>query len=68
MTWNAPTFAAMAGAAIALSLAGWLGDRRRMRRSNPDAVGWVPWTSVSFWAMATALVCLVLAAQAWMRG
>ena len=29
--------------AVAIALIAWLGDRRRMRRSDPDAVGFMPW-------------------------
>jgi len=58
----------MAGLAIAVALAAWLGDQRRMRRSDPDAVGFMPWTSVFFWAMFAAVLLLGLAAREWIAG
>ena len=59
-----------ASAAIALAIAviAWLGDRRRMRRSNPDAVGFMPWTAVFFWALLAACTLLGLAAREWLGG
>lgn len=55
-------------AALALVVLALVGDRRRMRRSNPDAVGFMPWTGVFFWALLVACVCLGLAARAWLAG
>lgn len=53
------------GGAIALALAAvaWRGDHRRMRRSDPDAIGFIPWTGVFFWAFLAACVLLALAAK-----
>jgi hypothetical protein len=34
------------GIAVAIALIAWFADRRRMRRSDPDDVGFMPWTSV----------------------
>jgi len=56
------------GLALLVALAAWLGDRRRMRRSDPDAVGFMPWTSVFFWAVLVALLVLGLAVQQWRSG
>lgn len=55
----------MGGVALAVALIAWLGDRRRMRRSDPDAVGFMPWTSVFFWAMFAAVLLMGLAAREW---
>jgi hypothetical protein len=60
---------AVAGVVAAgIALVAWLGDRRRMRRSNPDDVGFVPWTAVFFWALLAACVLLGLAAREWLGG
>ncbi len=59
---------AAGGAALVLALIAWLGDRRRMRRSDPDAVGFMPWTAVFFWALLAAILLLGLAAKAWLEG
>lgn len=43
--------ASVYAAALALvAIIAWRGDRRRMRRSVPDAVGWMPWRDIAFWA------------------
>ena len=49
-------------AAVALALAAWLADRRRARRSDPDAVGFMPWTTVYFWTSLLAMLLLAMAA------
>ena len=49
-------------------LAGWPGDRRRMRRSHPDAVGFMPWTSVFFPALFAAMLLFGLAVRPWLAG
>jgi len=59
------TLRAIALAAVALAALAWLADRRRMRRRDPDAVGWMPWTAVFFWALVVACVAGGLAVQAW---
>jgi hypothetical protein len=55
-------------AAAALAALAWLADRRRMRRSDPDSVGFVPWTVVFFWACLAALLMLALGAREWFGG
>ncbi len=44
------------------------GDRRRMRRSDPDKVGFMPWTELFFWALFASFVLIGLAAKAWIAG
>jgi len=46
----------------------WLGDRRRMHRSDPDAVGFMPWTTVFFWALLAGLLTLAPALRLWLAG
>ena len=48
-----------------LAILSWFGDRRRMRRSNPDAVGFMPWTAIFFFSTIVACVTLGLAARDW---
>lgn len=54
--------------AATVALVAWLGDRRRMRRVQPDAVGFMPWTGVFFFALLAACVLLGLAAREWLAG
>lgn len=51
--------------AAVLALGAWLGDRRRMRRSDPDAVGFMPWTAIFFLSTFVACIVLGLAAREW---
>lgn len=57
-----------AGGMLALLIAGvaWWRDRVRMDRAQLDAVGFMPWTGVFFWATMLALLLLGGAAQAWL--
>jgi len=43
-------------AAAVLGIVSWYADRRRMNRSNPDAVGWLPWRDMAFWASFAAVI------------
>ena len=60
------TLAALGAFAVASALVAWLGDRRRMRRSDPDAVGFMPWTGIFFWALLAACTLVGMAAKAWL--
>ena len=62
------TMLAIGLAAGLLAGLAWWGDRRRIRRSNLDAVGWMPWTPVFFGALMVAVIALGLAAKAWVAG
>ena len=63
------TWAGIAGGMLLLVavLAG-LGERRRRRRTRIDAVGCMPWTTLSVLSFMTALVLLAMAANGWLRG
>ena len=64
--WQVWALVGASGAAlVGLS---WWGDRRRVRRTVPDAVGWMPWTGIYFTALLVACVSLGIAARAWFRG
>jgi len=44
----------------------WWGDRRRLRRRDPDRVGVMPWTGLFFWATLAAAVLLTAAVEQWL--
>lgn len=54
-------------AALLAATARWA-DLRRLRRSNPDAVGFMPWTGIFFVALFVACVTLGVAARAYFAG
>ena len=56
------------GALLLLALLAFLGERRRMRRKHIDAVGWIPWTTVSFLALFGGVVLLSFAVKGWLAG
>jgi hypothetical protein len=58
----------MLGAAIAVAVGAWVADRRRMRRSDPDAVGWVPWRGVAFWATMVGVLAFIVVVRVWGKG
>ncbi len=49
----------LACALVCLAIVAWRGDRRRMTRSNADAVGWIPWRDIAFWAGFLAFLMAV---------
>jgi hypothetical protein len=61
---DAVTMGSIGGVAILLAMIAWWADRRRLRRSDPDAVGFMPWT-IYFLAMMIGCVALGLAARDW---
>ena len=63
------TLAGLAGGALLLiSAAAFLGERRRMRRKRIDAVGWVPWSTLSVLTTFAGLSLLAMAAVGWLKG
>ena len=57
--------AIVAGVAVVLAAVAWVADGRRMRRRDPDAVGFMPWTGIFFAALLIAVVLTGLAAREW---
>jgi hypothetical protein len=53
------------GAAVLIALVAWLADRRRMRRSDPDAVGFMPWTTLFVWSVFVAVLLLAAGGRLW---
>ncbi len=51
--------AELAAGAIAVAIIAWWGERRRMRRSNPDAVGFMPWATVFVLALFVVLIAAI---------
>jgi len=44
--------------AALVAVVAWIGDRRRMKRRDLDSVGFMPWTSVFFFALMAAVLLL----------
>ena len=63
------TLIGVVGAALMLiSLAAWLGERRRRRRPAIDEVGGMPWTTLSVLSFFAGTVLLAIAAAGWIAG
>ncbi len=59
----------IAGLAAAIVAAwAWYGDHRRMRRTHPDKVGFMPWTTLFFWSLLAAVLLLGTAVKEWFSG
>ncbi len=52
-------WAELAGVAVLVAIIAWWGERRRMRRSNPDAVGFMPWGTVFVLALFVVLIAAI---------
>lgn len=52
-------WAEVAAGALMVALIAWLGERRRIRRSDPDAVGFMPWGTVFVLALFVVLIAAI---------
>lgn len=57
--------ASAAAIALIVALTAVWAERRRLRRTNLDAVGFMPWTVIYLIAFLTAIILLGLAAREW---
>jgi len=63
------TLAAVAGGALLLlAIVSAVAERRRLRRRHIDAVGFMPWTTVSFLSVFPGVVLLAMAVKGWLAG
>ena len=63
------TLVGLAGAAsLVVAAVALLGERRRLRRKHIDAVGWMPWTTVSVLATFAGFSLLAMAVTGWLGG
>jgi hypothetical protein len=63
------TWAGVFGLALlTVSSISYFGERRRLRRKHIDAVGWMPWTSLSVLTAFGGLSLLALAVTGWLKG
>ena len=53
---------------LMISIVALLGERRRNRRRHVDAVGWVPWSTLSVLTSVAGLSLLAMAVTGWLRG
>lgn len=56
------------GVLLTVAAIGWLAERRRNRRKTIDAVGCMPWTTLSFLTLFGGIVLLSLAVKGWLAG
>jgi len=65
---DATLVALLAGALLAVAVVALIGERRRLRRKHIDAVGWMPWTTLSVLATFAGFSLLAAAVTGWLRG
>ena len=65
---DATLVALAGGASLIVAAIALLGERRRLRRKHIDAVGWMPWTTVSVLATFVGLSLMAVAVTGWLKG
>ena len=58
----------LGGALLVVAAVAFLGERRRQKRRHIDAVGWMPWATLSVLTTFAGLTLLAVAATGWLRG
>lgn len=66
--WDWQIWGLTGAVAAALVVLSRVADHRRIRRSKPDAVGFMPWTGIYFVALLVACLSLGLSARLWLMG
>ena len=61
-------FTLIAGGCLVAAVIAGLGEHRRRRRIDPDAVGIMPWRTIAFWAMLVGLCAGSIATRLWLTG
>lgn len=56
------------GALLLVALVAFVGERRRSKRKQIDAVGCMPWTTLFVLAFFCGIILLAVAASGWVRG
>ncbi len=56
------------GALLLLSVLSAVGERRRLRRKRIDAVGWMPWSTLSVLTAFAGISLLAVAVMGWLKG
>lgn len=64
---DADWYALVGGIAAFIALFSRWADIRRLRRRDPDAVGFMPWTAIYFTSLFIACIALGAAGRAWFR-
>ncbi|WP_241233463.1 hypothetical protein [Altericroceibacterium xinjiangense] len=56
------------GALLLLAAVALVAERRRLKRTRIDAVGWMPWTAIFFVSGFMGFILLGVAVQGWRAG
>jgi hypothetical protein len=65
---DATLLGVLGGSLVLLAALAWLGERRRLRRRHVDAVGCMPWATLSVLAFFAGAVFLTMSAIGMLKG